>query len=874
MPRIILENFRQLLSGKRYQATEPAAIETADRTAANWLDNYARDKAAFDELMTDDGQIKPAWQNFLGHFTPLSDENKQHMALKLKRHVNENGLAHDVYAETDDSAQPWGIDLLPFIISAEEWAWLTSAVIQRARLLNEVMKDIYGPQNLLKSGAIPPRLIYSDPSFLKPCMNLLGDKEPLTFFAIDIARDGYGNWRVIDTHTETTAGIGFAIANRVVHTKVMGDIFEACNIRRESTYFQSILNTLPGIFGAEEKNIAVLTHGLQHGNYFDHAYLSRYLGYRLVEGTDLRVVSGNVYLKTLSGLMPINGIIRCIEGELADPLHLDPTGFHGPANLIQAVAQNPGLIINAIGSGILENRGLSPSMHNLSRTLLGEELLFHEPERIWLGSKANREHILSSDNSSLIHSTRELSGRPGVASRGIRLNELPPSRRNAMIREIEMKGERFVAEKSNGFSSSPSWGSRGLKPMPVALRLFAMRHGNEFEMLPGGLAMHVEKPETAVALNAPDGDTSDIWVVADDIPPPHRSLLTPQINLDETDRNNANLPSRIADNLFWLGRYTERAEWTMRLMRSALIQTEEERGIVPDIGAIRNTMELLIAKGGGNIALPPEGNEPREIEEIIRILSKSNAGSFGLRATLENILTAARKIRDRLSHEAWDCLASFEKNALWWYEVTPLRRDDTIDLLNEGIKTLAAFAGNNKENMTRNYGWRFLQIGKRLERALDQCEVLETLFARPVQEEGQVSRLFFMLKLADSLITYRSRYRFSPDLKLVLDLLITDESNPRALGFQLSEISNHINALPKSAKDKAGTDEQRMILDLITKVRLANVEDLARLDEEHGRAALRTLLEEQVNNLSSLSELLSRRYFSLTDEQPMRVHTP
>lgn len=873
MPRIILENFRQLLGGKRYQANE-VPLDANDLSAESALASYAANKAAFDELMSDDGQIKPAWQNFLGHFSILSNDNKQQMALKLRRHVNENGLAHDVYAETDDSAQPWGIDLLPFIISAEEWSWLTSAVTQRARLLNEVMKDIYGPQNLLKSGAIPPRLIYSDPSFLKPCMNLLGDEEPLTFFAIDIARDRYGNWRVIDTHTETTAGIGFAIANRVVHTKVMGDIFEACNIRRESAYFQNILNTLPKMFGTGEKNIAVLTHGLQHGNYFDHAYLSRYLGYRLVEGTDLRVVGGNVYLKTLSGLMPINGIIRCIEGELSDPLLLDPNGFHGPANLIQAVAKNPGLVINAIGSGILENRALSPFIHNLSRTLLGEELLLHEPERIWLGTRANREHIINDDSNALIHTTRELSGRPGVARRGVCLSELTPSRRRAMIREIEMNGERYVAERSQSFSSSPSWGSNGLEPVPFALRLFAMRLGNDFEMLPGGIAMRVEKPETAVALNAPDGDTSDIWVIADDIPPPHRSLLTPQINLDETDRNNANLPSRIADNLFWLGRYAERAEWTMRLMRSALIQTEEERGIVPDIGAIRNTMELLIAKGGGNIALPPEGNEPREIEEIIRILSKSNAGSFGLRATLENILTAARKIRDRLSHEAWDSLISFEKNALWWYEVTPLRRDDTIDLLNEGIKTLAAFAGNNKENMTRNYGWRFLQIGKRLERALDQCEVLETLFARPVQEESQVSRLFFMLKLADSLITYRSRYRFSPDLKLVLDLLITDESNPRALGFQLSEMSNHINALPKSAADPAGTEEQRMIMDLITKVRLANVEDLARLDEEKGRTALRELLEGQVTNLSALSELLSRRYFSLTDEQPMRVHTP
>jgi uncharacterized alpha-E superfamily protein len=295
---------------------------------------------------------------------------------------------------------------------------------------------------------------------------------------------------------------------------------------------------------------------------------------------------------------------------------------------------------------------------------------------------------------------------------------------------------------------------------------------------------------------------------------------------------------------------------------------------VPDIGAIRNILEILIAKGGGTINLPNSDNSPNEIEQIIRILSKSNVGSFGLRAVIENILTAARKIRDRLSLEAWNCLVKFEKNPLWWHEVTPLRRDDTIDLLNEGITTLAAFSGITQENMTRNYGWRFLQIGKRIERSLDQCEVLQTLFARPPQEDNQVSRLFFILKLSDSLITYRARYRFSPDLRLALDLLISDESNPRALGFQLNEMSNHINALPKSASDPAGTEEQRLIMDVITKNRLSDPKVLAEIDMAQGRGNLKLLLDEQLGSLTTLSELLSKRYFSLTDEQAIRVHTP
>lgn len=850
--------------------------KAAEMLHGTLIGDYSPAAGTFDELVTAKGVVKPGWQPFLNQFQPIPSIDQNMMAMKLNRHVYENGLAHDVYAETDESAQPWGIDLFPFIISAEEWSWLSQAVTQRARLMNEVMKDLYGNQSLLQNGTIPPRMIFSDPSFLKPCMSLNQGQEPITFFAIDIARDHNGNWRAIDTHTETTAGIGFAIANRVVHTKVMGDIFEACNIHREASFFQNIQNTLPSLFGADDGNIAILTHGLHHGNYFDHAYLARYLGYKLVQGSDLRVVGGNVYLKTLSGLTPIDGIIRCIEGQRADPLYLDPTGFHGPANLVQAVANKPGLIVNALGSSILENRGLGAYLPELANSLLGEALMLPESERSWLGTAEARNKVLKAKAKSnlIIRPARELSDRPGLARRGHRLADLSKSERQSLYREIELKGEHYVTEENQGFATSPRWTKDGLRPTPYAMRLYAMRNGDDYEMLPGGIAMQVDDPKTAVALNAPDGETSDIWVVSDQPTPPFRSLLKPNINLDETDRNNAKLPSRVADNLYWLGRYTERAEWTMRLMRSALIQTEEERGIVPDIGAMRNTLEILISKGGGNITLPQDDNSPQQIEQIIRILSKSDVGSFGLRGVLENILTAARKIRDRLSLEAWNNLNSFEKNPLWWHEVTPLRRDDTIDLLNEGISTLAAFSGITQENMTRNYSWRFLQIGKRLERALDKCEVLQTLFARPLQKENQVSRLFFMLKLADSLITYRSRYRFSPDLTLVLDLLICDESNPRALGYQLSEISNHINALPKSSPDQAGTEEQRVILDVITKIRLANPADLAQLDNENGRSNLKFLLDDQLAALTSLSELISRRYFSLTDEQPIRVHTP
>ncbi len=848
------------------------AVMPSESIIESFKQNYPSNTPGYDEVIDTEGQIRPHWQNFITSFSDFSAEDQQKLAEKLNRLVYENGLAHNVFADPEHVSKAWGINLMPMVISSQEWLWLAKAVRQRARLFNEILKDIYGPQDLLKSGSIPPRLIYSDTSFLKPCMNIGKEHPSLYFFAMDVARNRDGSWRVIDCHAETPAGLGFAIANRVVHTKVLGDIFEACNIQREAGYFQNILDSLPGFIGVNDPRIVILSPGIQHGNYFSHAYLARYLGYRLVEGTDLQVVGDNIFLKTLSGLMPVDSIIRCIDGEMADPLELNPDGFLGPSGLVQAIRKNPAVCVNSLGTGIIENRGLAEYIPALCQSLLNEEILIRDKERLWLGDKKAKSEVLNNIDHYLIHPAREKTGRPGGAETGRKIARLNDLDRKEAIADIKLRGDRLVAEKPSFFASTPSWCDGKLQPTPYAMRLFAVRYGDDYQLLPGGLAMNVN-PEIAVALNAPDGMARDVWVPSSNPGEPYKSLIVPHVSTKDIDRNSRHLPSRIADNLFWLGRYVERAEWTMRLMRSALIQVEEERGLAPDVDAIRKTLEILIMKEGSTIQLPEENQGPDQINALIRILRASNVGTFGLKGTLERILHVSQLIRDRLSLEAWQALNSFKSNPLWWEEIVPLRNDDSIDLLNEGIRTLAAFSGIVTENMTRNYGWRFLEIGRRLERALNHCEVLYMLFAEEADEHHEASRLFFILKLADSLITYRSRYRFAPDISLVLDLLLIDENNPRGLCFQLQEISEHINALPNSSEDAVRTDEQRIILELNTNARLADMEKLVVVDENGSRAELKKLLGEQIDNLPVLSEVLSRRYFSLMDSSPVRVHT-
>ena len=859
--------------GSRGELRPSKMSKQAERFEQPVLKGYGQATGVIDELITPEGHVRPQWQSFMDGFSAMPPDEQQQRSEKLRRLVHENGLAHDVYSDPDHKAHAWNIDLLPLIIAPDDWKTLEVGVNQRARLLNLIMQDIYGPQNLMKSGKIPARLIYNDSAFLKARVDLETPCPPLFFLAVDVSRNNDGSWRIIDTHTETPAGLGYAIANRVVHTKVLSDLFDATDVRREAAHFKKLMNFLPEHLGINDPRIVVLSHGMQHGDYFSHTYLARYLGYRLVVGSDLQVVGNEIYLKTLSGLKKVDGVIRCIDGEMSDPLTLNPDGFLGPSGFILAIKNNPALSFNTPGAGILENRGLSAYMADLCRDQMGEELLFHDTLRLWMGDTEAREKVIQKPENYLLHPAREGTGRPGEAQTGRRLGKMNRKEQKELFNTLSLEGRKFVAEQPSNFATAPSLTEKGIRPTPYAMRLFAAFNGTDYDLLPGGIAMTVD-PEIAVALNSREGFVRDIWVPADGEEEAHQSLIYPHISAVDIDRNSSLLPSRIADNLFWLGRYTERAEWTMRLMRSVMIQAEEERGLTTDVDALRKTLEILITKGGSPIQLPGEDMGADQLDKLIRILRASNVGTFGLKGTIERILRVAQLIRDRLSLEAWQTLNSFSTNPLWWQEVVPLRTDDSVDLLNEGIRTLAAFSGIVTENMTRNYAWRFLEIGRRLERALNHCEVLSSLFAQQADEQNEASRLLFMLKLADSLITYRSRNRFAPDLSLVLDLLIIDESNPRGLCFQLNKIAEHIGALPKSADDAVRTEEQKLILELNTQARLSDIEELTKVNPDGVRENLKQLLEEQITQLPVLSEILSRRYFSLMDNSPVRVHTP
>jgi uncharacterized circularly permuted ATP-grasp superfamily protein/uncharacterized alpha-E superfamily protein len=845
------------------------AAMTSQLSRSDLLDAYTSSQtASYDELLARDGTPRRHWLPFLNELNALTDADRKAMAARLDRRVRETGIAYDIFADPTQSAQKWQLDLVPIVFSAAEWRWLEQALVQRAHLFDHVLNDVYGEQLLLRDGHLPPELVFSDSAFLHAVRGVLPRAGGLRFYAADLARDADGQWRVIDNHAETLAGVGFALANRMVHTHVAGDIFNANNAVRLASYFQDVQSALTQHSGRDNARIALLTPGAHHEDYFSHAYIARYLGYLLVEGADLRTRGGQVFLKTLEGLQEIDLLVRCVDGHASDPLELDPSGYDAPSGLVRACRLSPNLVVNPIGSAMVQNRGLGPYLPQLAKSLLGEDLMLHDAKRWWLGDAASRRHVADRFDDLVIRKAQEGTGRPGQAALGYDTHTMADAEREVLHREIELAGARLVAEEKTSFSTAPVFANGALTPKPFAVRFYVARSQDGYVAMPGGLAMTVD-PSRAVALSAPDGHTRDVWVLSDATQAHHVSLWRPPIESARVHRSQRVIQSRVADDLFWLGRYAERADWTMRVLRSALRRVAEDSGPHTGLESARRCLEVLLTDKETDVA-DRTAIGKLDFDGLCHRVLRGGRSSRTLERTLQRLYKVAHLARDRLSLEAFQALGRFRPGDSWSTSLASATPGGVLDLLDDGLASISAFNGLMHENMTRNFGWSFLDMGRRLERAYNLSEAMLALFVPVPDAEDEQNSLMLLLELADSFITYRSRYRLSPVMPLVLDLLLLDESNPRSLSYQLAAFSGQLATLPESTQGASLTEDRRIALALLTSIRLADVERMA--DDPDG-ATLERLLIEQIQLLPELSDAVTRHYFNLTEDMPHRLQT-
>ncbi|MFV0368205.1 MAG: circularly permuted type 2 ATP-grasp protein [Hyphomicrobiaceae bacterium] len=844
-------------------------VSAAMPPGGDWISQYRG--SAFDELIGPDGRVRPHWQPVVSFLETLGPERAAAISERIQRRIVENGIALDSFSDPNQVERPWKLDLIPLVLAQNEWQKLEIALIQRARLYEALLGDIYGRQDVLNGGLLPSSLVFDDPSFLRAVHGIEANAPRLMFLALDLARDTTGAWRIIDSHAETLAGHGYALANRVVHADVCSRMFRDCNALRISGFYQDIAQELARRSGQEAPSIAILGPNPDHETYLSHAYMARYMGYQLLEGSDLRVADGKAYHKTLAGLQPVDLLVRAVEAAKADPLELRPDGFDGPAGLVMAVRNNPALVANALGTAIVENRGIGPCLSKLSQHFLGEDPIVSDTPRLWLGDPAALEEVLARPGEFLLRPAFEATARPGHAQPGRCISDMAAAERDKLIAEISLNGPKWVAEQSFQVATAPSFDGKELVAKPYAIRCFVASTENGYTVLPGGLALTVQAG-AAVGLTADSGETRDVWIAASEPQGPHYSRWRMAEEEVQVQRLGIRLPSRVADNLYWLGRYVERADWTLRVMRNSLSRGDEDLRPIRRADVARSALDVIMNKAPateGEVATSPAASLEQKVEELF----SSAVNPYGMLVTFQNIRRVARQSRDRLSLDAWRLLSALSTKRPNALTMSGDPAMELVDWLDQLIAELAAFNGLMHENMTRNFGWRFMDMGRRIERALQMAELLNTVLVNVVEESELPEHLAFLLETADCFITYRARYRFAPTFPLVLDLLMVDETNPRGISFQLVEILDHIGELPKASLDAVRTPEQRLALDLLTQVRLADIDALRQASADGHRSNLALALGRLISGLPQLSDIISRRYFSLTEEQPHRVHT-
>ena len=841
-------------------------MTTAVRAAREDLasaSRYQSNPAFYDEMLASDGEIRAHWRPLTDSISAMGSGGLANRWQEGRRLLHDNGVTYNVYGDPRSTDRPWPLDPLPLVIDETEWDAIEDAIRQRATLLNALLADFYGAQRLLHEGLFPPELIFRHPGFLRPCCNVPvpGDIY-LHNYSADLARSPDGKWWVIADRTQTPSGAGYALENRLVSQRVLPDVFRAAHVRRLADFFQSYREALRSLVPHHHDNprIVLLTPGPYNETYFEHAFLARYLGYTLVEGGDLTVRDNSVFLKTLGGLLPVDLIMRRQDDSFCDPLELREDSVLGVPGLVQAVRAGNVAIVNALGSGLLESPALAAFLPSLCKHLLSEELKMPTVATWWCGEEEPLAHVLENLAQFVIKPTFQ----EGPRRLPIFAAKLTATERERLREEIRLAPADYVAQEQVSLSTVPVWQEGGdLAPRHLVLRVYVIASEGSYSVMPGGLTRITSSLDSLVASMQHGGGSKDTWVLASG-PVPQTTLLTSASTSLEVSRATFDLPSRVADNLFWLGRYAERVDSAVRVARAILARLYQDSD-PSNAAGLEAGVRIMAALGH----LPQKLTHDHEAfsddasieREMLAVIYDSEDKS-SLPWTLNQLRRVAWLLRDRISADAWRILNRFDQQFASPPPVEPLRIGSALSLLDDAIMTLSAFSGLVMESMTRGDGWRFLDIGRRLERALQMIEMLRHGLSPRSDDEG--GELQTLLEIADSSLTYRSRYLISMQADLVLDLLLLDEANPRSAAFQLARLREHVEELPERSAHARRSAKWRVVVRLLSAVQLADAPELIRPDENGEWNSFENLLGGLSAGLRTLSETLARDYFEHT----------
>jgi uncharacterized circularly permuted ATP-grasp superfamily protein/uncharacterized alpha-E superfamily protein len=824
---------------------------------------YATQLGIYDEMYATKNKALPYWERFMAALDSMGIEKLELRRREAQRLLRENGVTYNVYGDSQNLARPWRLDPVPLLISSEEWSVIEAGLKQRADLLDLILKDVYGKQSLLKKGLLPPELIFGHEGFLQPCMDALqNQKRHLTIYSANLARGPNGRMWVLDDRTQAPSGSGYALENRTVMTRVLPDIFRDTQVHRLSGFFKSLHKGLVEIapHNKEDPRIVILTPGPLNETYFEHAYLAAYHGYTLVQGGDLTVRDGRVWLKSLEGLQAVDVILRRVDDTFCDPLEMRSASKLGIAGLLEVVRRGNVAIANPLGSSVLENPALLAFLPRLARYYLNQELKLPSVATWWCGQRRERDFVLQNIDNMVIKPINRGSGNYAVFGGGLSIKE-----KELLCSQIIAKPHLFVGQEQVSFSTLPAFIDHQIEPRNAVLRSFVVASGDGYEVMPGGLTRVARQKDNFIVSNQAGGISKDTWVLASE-PDKAVSLWTQPRRNQLINAVTEPLTSRAADNLFWVGRHLERTEAVTRLLRTVLQKSRETLEFKDPVDneclkVLLRTLTQVTGTYPGFVKCDDQLLKTPEMELLSLVKDSNRHGS--LSSNIQAFFQAAFSIRDFWSQDTWRSVDNIQRR--WQQRIinTDLKIEQLQNNLDDLITGIVAFTGLTNESMTREAAWLMLDSGRRLERALALIALLRSTLALRHEDALQNQVLEAVLVSTDSLIIYQRRYRSYIQLPLVLELLLLDETHPRSVAYQLHNLSIHVSALPKGKGKSHLSEEERLILKAYTSLRLCNLRELTQVNEDEGiYTDFELLLSNITDLLWRLAEVIAESYFS------------
>jgi uncharacterized circularly permuted ATP-grasp superfamily protein/uncharacterized alpha-E superfamily protein len=831
--------------------------------------HYFSDGYSYDELLGEDGNLRPHWQTFFHSFAELGQEELLNRNQDVLRFLKENGVTYNIYGDPAGLNRPWNLDLVPFLISKQEWQTIESGLKQRAELFNHILKDIYGERRLIRNGLLPMELIYQHPGFLRQCAGIpLPGKHHLIMYSADMARSTDGKIWILNDRTQAPSGSGYALENRMAMARMLPELFDGFKVRRLSSYFNALRNALVDMAPQkQDPRIVILTPGPENETYFEHAYLSSYLGFTLALGDDLMVKDNYVYLKTIGGLEKVDVILRRVDDIFCDPLELLEKSQLGVPGLLQVVRSGNVSIANPLGSSILETPGLMPFLQGIAKYFLGEELIMPTIASWWCGQEKEAKYVMENLDSLVIKRVSRVSGEHG----SIDGTALSAKEMDELRTRIKAQPNLYVGQEKVSIAATPSLINGKIEPRKALFRSFVVSGQEGYTVMTGGLTRTSAEKGNFIISNQLGGISKDTWIISPesggDSNPRREHVSSSPVSSSVA---SGIITSHIAENLYWVGRYAERVLGNARFQRTVMqFITEGDRRLADNDGVTEYC--LLMALTQCTYTFPgftgADGEQKlkqpwKELHDLL--FDTKKPGSLNNNFLLFN--NAVHAVRDHWSTDTWRVLREMEE--CFNLESAQGSSHRMLKTLDNIITAMVAFIGLNRESISREQGWILLDTGRKIEQSLLLVNMLQTTLLVKQDEQVDYNLLEAVLKSHECLVNYRYKYRAHLQLPLLLDLMLFDPTNPRSLLYQLDRLKAYLSQLPKAQKDNALTEHERLILEAHTLLRLSSKEEL--LPAAQG-VVIYENLEDFLNRMQALlyaaHDVVSKTYFKHAKEQ-------